>query len=421
MTEKYDVVRIQASEILDSRGRPTVRAEVVLRCGAVGVACAPSGASTGTFEAHEKRDGDDTRYGGKGVLAAVSAIEHTIAPALVGYSAEDQAALDRALCELDGSENKRRLGANALLSVSLAVARARAAAYGIPLFREIGGQRARRLPCPMMNVLNGGVHASNNVDIQEFMIAPIGFPTFSEALRAGSEIYHALGKLLSQKGLSRGIGDEGGFAPTLQSDEETLELLCEAIAAAGYSTDQVRLAIDAAATEWVDGDAYRLPKRGKTADTDALISYWERLCARYPLYSVEDGLGEEDWTGWKRLTARLGDRVQLVGDDLFVTNRKRICRGIEKGAATAVLIKPNQIGTLTETLTAIDVAQRAGYAAIVSHRSGETEDPFIADLAVAVGAGQIKAGAPCRSERTAKYNRLLAIEQALGKNAVYGL
>lgn len=414
-----NIQAIQALEILDSRGNPTVRAEVLLEDGTAGAACVPSGASTGQFEAHERRDGG-SRYGGKGVRAAVAAVEQDLAPLLIGTAVDDQAALDARLLAADGTDAKERLGANALLAVSLAAARARAASRGIPLFYDLGGARARRLPCPLMNILNGGAHAPNTVDIQEYMIVPVGCDSFEEALCTGVEIYHSLGTLLKQKGLACGVGDEGGYAPSLRSDEEALDLLCEAITAAGYSTETVRLAVDAAASEWVAEDGYRLPKRGTALDRDALIAYWEHLCGQYPLFSIEDGLGENDWDGWTRLTSQLGGRVQLVGDDLFVTNPTRITRGIHCGAANAVLIKPNQIGTLTETLRAIETAQEAGYAAILSHRSGETEDPFIADLAVAVGAGQIKAGAPCRSDRTAKYNRLLAIERAL-PSATYGI
>ena len=422
MTDSRNIAAVQALEILDSRGNPTVRAEVILEDGTAGAACVPSGASTGRFEAHELRDNVTSRYGGRGVTAAVHAIETVLAPALLGMNVDDGCAVDRRLCEADGTENKHRLGANALLAVSLAAARARAIAHGLPLWRELGGERARRLPCPLMNILNGGAHAANNVDIQEFMIVPVGLPNFAEALRAGSEIYHALGSLLKQRGLACGVGDEGGFAPMLRSDEEALDLLCEAVTAAGYTTDEVRLAVDAAASEWVTEDGrYRLPKRGTELCSDELIAYWERLAAQYPLFSVEDGLGEEDWDGFERMTERLGPRLQLVGDDLFVTNPQRIDSGIRRRAANAVLIKPNQIGTLTETLRAIETAQCAGYGVIISHRSGETEDPLIADLAVAVGAGQIKAGAPCRSDRTAKYNRLLAIERSLGEDALYGI
>ncbi len=413
------ITAVRGYEILDSRGNPTVMAEVTLSDGATGFACVPSGASTGIFEAHELRDGDEARYGGKGTQQAVKNIETRIAPALCKLGCSCQTVVDRTLLELDGTENKSSLGANAILAVSLATARANASALSLPLYRDLGGLIAHRLPTPMMNILNGGAHAGNNVDIQEFMIMPVGAPTFAEALQCGSEVYHALGGLLKKRGLSTAVGDEGGFAPDLGSDEEALELLVEAIETAGYDTETVKLAIDAAGSEWAREGGYHLPKRGKDVSTDELIAYWESLCSKYPILSLEDGLGEQDWEGWQKLTDRLGDRVQLVGDDLFVTNVARLEQGIACGAGNSVLVKLNQIGTLTETLQTIHTAHVAGYTAVISHRSGETEDTFIADLAVATNAGQIKTGAPCRSDRVAKYNRLLYIEQELGERAVY--
>jgi len=408
------IERIQGLEVLDSRGNPTVRAEVWLTDGSQGWAMAPSGASTGAFEAHELRDKHPNRYGGKGVLSAVDGVNGPIANALIGLDPFCQRSIDRTLIQLDGTDNKSRLGANGILAVSLAVARAAADALRLPLYRYLGGVFGDKLPLPMMNILNGGAHAQNNVDIQEFMILPSGASCFADGLRWCSEIYHALGRLLAQKGLSSGVGDEGGFAPNLPSDEAAIDIILLAIEAAGYRPgDQVKLALDAAASEWQDGAGYRLPKRGAFHTAQELIAYWEALCRRYPIASIEDGLGEEDWAGWTALTQSLGDRVQLVGDDLFVTNTQRLGRGIREGAANAILVKPNQIGTLTETLSAIQMAQDAGFGRVISHRSGETEDPFIADLAVATGAGQMKTGAPCRSDRVAKYNRLLCIEKEL--------
>ncbi|MBQ3483582.1 MAG: phosphopyruvate hydratase [Clostridia bacterium] len=415
------IQKIAAREILDSRGNPTVEATVVLTDGTVGVASAPSGASTGKFEAHEKRDGEPERYGGKGVLKAVAAVNHIIAPALTGANAGEQGELDRRLCELDGTANKNKLGANATLAVSLAAARATAGFYHLPLYRYIGGAFAARCPIPMMNILNGGAHAANNVDIQEFMILPVGASSFAEALRWGSEIYHALGRLLRARGLATAVGDEGGFAPDLESDEAALELLVEAIGAAGYDTARVKIALDAAASEWQAEDgAYRLPKRGTHYTAAELISYWDALTARFPIVSLEDGLAEEDFAGWRMLTDTLGARVMLVGDDLFVTNTARLQKGICEGAGNAILIKPNQIGTLSETLRVIRTAKDAGYRTVLSHRSGETEDTTIADLAVGTNTPFIKSGAPCRSERVAKYNRLLRIEAALGSSAKAG-
>lgn len=404
------IEKVVAREILDSRGTPTVEATVVLEGGTVGIASVPSGASTGKYEAHERRDGDPDRYDGRGVLQAVAAINHTIAPALRSMNAAGQGEIDRRLLELDGTPNKSRLGANATLAVSLAVARAAAGAYHIPLYRHIGGVSAVRLPTPMFNILNGGAHAANNVDIQEFMIMPIGAPSFAEALRWGSEIYHALGTLLKKRGLASTVGDEGGYAPDLDSDEEALSLLVEAILAAGYDTERVRIALDAAASEWQKGDGYVQPKRGRHLSREDLIAYWEDLTSRYPIFSLEDGLSEEDFDGWRMLTERIGSRVMLVGDDLFVTSTKRLVQGFNAGAGNAILIKPNQIGTLSETLDVIRTAKAGNYRTILSHRSGETEDTTIADICVGTNTPYIKSGAPARSERVAKYNRLLRIE-----------
>lgn len=404
------IQKVMGSEILDSRGNPTVSATVQLTDGTVGTAAAPSGASTGKFEAVELRDGDQRRYGGKGVLKAVRNINEIISPALEKAHSLTVRQVDDILRKLDGTPNKAHLGANATLAVSLACARAMAAHYRMPLYRFLGGAAASRLPVPMMNILNGGAHASNNIDIQEFMVIPAQAENFKEGLRWCAEIYHALGAQLKKKGLSTGVGDEGGFAPDLSSDEEAIEEILAAVEKAGYG-GKVTLALDAAGSEWAQEGGYRLPKRGKTYVTEDLIGYWEGLLDKYPIVSIEDPLGEEDFPGWAEMTARLGHRVQLVGDDLFVTNLERLQQGIDQGAANAILIKPNQIGTLTETLEAIDLAKRSGYKTIISHRSGETEDTFIADLAVAVNAGQIKTGAPCRTERVAKYNRLLRIEE----------
>lgn len=415
------IKKITAREILDSRGNPTVEATVVLENDTVGVASAPSGASTGTFEAHERRDGDMARYGGRGVQQAVMAVNKTIAGALVGCNAAEQCEIDSTLLQLDGTPNKHRLGANAMLAVSLATARAAAGWYRLPLYRYLGGSAARTLPVPMMNILNGGAHAANNVDIQEFMILPIGAPSFAEALRWGSEIYHKLGALLKKRGLSTTVGDEGGFAPDLESDEAALAIVTEAIFAAGYDDRRVKIALDAAASEWQCPEGgYLRPKRGQRLSTAELIEEWCGFCDRYPIISIEDGLGEEDFSGVAELTARIGARVMLVGDDLFVTNEKRLARGIKEHAANSILIKPNQIGTLSETLKVIRTANAAGYRHILSHRSGETEDTTIADLAVATNAPFIKSGAPARSERVAKYNRLLRIESAIGTEAFVG-
>ena len=417
---RSEIQSVSAREILDSRGNPTVEATVFLSSGIKGVASVPSGASTGKYEAHERRDTEEERYSGKSVLGAVRAVREEISPVLVKKSAEEQSAIDHALLDLDGTENKARLGANATLAVSLAAARAGAAAAGEELFRYLGGVNARRLPAPMMNILNGGLHASNNVDIQEFMIVPKGIGAFTEAVRCGSEIYHKLKEILKRKGYSTAVGDEGGFAPDLSSDEEAIELILEAIIKSGYDTDRVKIALDVASSEWAKGKSYLIPKKNEKTDSDGLIKYYERLIKLYPIISIEDGLGEDDKEGWKNLTRELGDKIMLVGDDLFVTNENRLRDGISEGLGNAILIKPNQIGTLSETMDVIRTARENGYSFIVSHRSGETEDSFISDLAVATNAPFIKTGAPARSERVAKYNRLTAIEAMLGCGAVYG-
>jgi len=409
----YNIKSIEGFELLDSRSNPTPAAKVTLECGISGFAISPSGASTGIFEAHELRDGDDKRFFGKGVLKAVHNINEVIAPEIQGLSPFNQAIIDKTLVNLDGTANKSNLGANATLAVSLAVASAAAKATGQPLFRYLGGAQGIRTPIPMMNVLNGGAHASNNIDIQEFMIMPIGAESFPEALKIGAEIYHTLGGILKKKGLASGVGDEGGFAPNLSSDKDALDLLCEAILKAGYSTEKVGIALDIASSEWYKDGVYHLPKRKETLSSDELIDYISNICKKYPIVSIEDGLGEEDYEGWKTLTQKLGSSLQLVGDDLFVTNRERLSQGIEGNYANAILIKPNQIGTLSETLEVIDLARQNGYNTVISHRSGETEDTFIADLSVAVNSGQIKTGAPARSERVAKFNRLLMIEHEL--------
>jgi enolase len=419
MTSTIETIR--AREILDSRGFPTVAAEVRTTGGARGVGIVPSGASTGEREALELRDGDPRRYGGKGVLRAVANVNGPIADALRGADVTDQAAVDQRMIALDGTENKAKLGANAVLAVSLAVARAAAAATGQPLYRALGGEQATLLPVPLLNVINGGRHAANPLDFQEFMIVPHGAPSFSEALRQGVEVYHALKRLLGERGLGTAVGDEGGFAPELGEHEQALDLLVGAIRAAGLEPGRdVSLALDVAASELAEDGAYAFRKAGGVRRTaDELIRLYEDWCGRYPIVSIEDGLGENDWAGWQRLTARLGGRVQLVGDDVFVTNERLLQRGIAEKVGNAILIKLNQIGTVTETRRAIACAGAAGYRSVVSHRSGETEDAFIADLAVATGAGQIKTGAPCRSERTVKYNRLLAIAEELGGRARY--
>ncbi len=410
---------VHARQILDSRGNPTVEVELTLAGGARGRAAVPSGASTGEFEATELRDGGDA-YMGRGVTRAVANVNGEIAGALVGSDADDQEALDRRLIDLDGTPNKSRLGANAVLGVSLAAAHAMAAERGLPLWRHLAGEEPPVLPVPMMNVLNGGAHASNKVDFQEFMIVPWGAPSFSECLRIGTEVFHNLKATLHAAGLGTTVGDEGGFAPDLQSNEAALEILVRAIEAAGYQPgEDVAIALDPATSEIHDDGSYRLEHEGRSLDSAALADYWADLVGRYPIVSIEDGMDEEDWDGWKLLTERIGDRVQLVGDDLFVTNTERLRRGIDDGVANSILIKVNQIGTLSETLAAIGMARAAGYTAVMSHRSGETEDVTIADLAVATGCGQIKTGAPSRSDRVAKYNQLLRIEEQLAERASF--
>lgn len=405
------IEKVEGFEIIDSRGTPTVMARVTLTDGVFGEASVPSGASTGKYEAIELRD-NDGRFFRKGVKNAVSNINTIISPALSLLKTDNQEEIDAALCRLDGTENKSKLGANAILAVSLATAKAFANEKRMPLYRYLGGTLAKRLPVPMMNILNGGAHASNNIDIQEFMIVPVGAENFSEAVRIGCEIYHALGNILKAEGYVTTVGDEGGYAPDLSSDEEAIEFILSAIDKAGYSLNTVKIALDAAASEWTgENGKYTLPKRKTVYTYGELISYWEKLCNKYPIISIEDGIGEEDWRGWRAIMERLGDRVNLVGDDLFVTNTKRIKEGIEKEAANAVLIKPNQIGTLTETINAVNLAKKNNMKVIMSHRSGETEDTTIADLSVALGTEFIKTGAPCRTERTAKYNRLILIEK----------
>ncbi len=413
------IERTHARQILDSRGNPTVEVEIELRSGARGRAAVPSGASTGEFEATELRDGGE-RWGGKGVTRAVANVDGEIAQALRGMDAAGQEAIDRALIELDGTENKSRLGANAILGASLAAAHAQATEEGLPLWRYLGGKEARVLPVPMMNVLNGGAHADNKVDFQEFMIVPCGAPTFSECLRMGAEVFHALKGTLHERGLGTAVGDEGGFAPDLSSNEEALQMLTAGIEAAGYRPgEDVAIALDPATSEIYRDGAYVLEHEGRSLAAAELAAYWSDLVGRYPIVSIEDGMDEEDWEGWRTLTDRLGETVQLVGDDVFVTNTERLKRGIEAGVANSILIKVNQIGTLSETLAAIAMARDAGYTAVMSHRSGETEDVTIADLAVATGCGQIKTGAPSRSDRVAKYNQLLRIEEQLGADAQF--
>jgi enolase len=415
------ITDVYAREILDSRGNPTVEVDVLLEDGSFGRAAVPSGASTGEHEAVELRDGDAGRYLGKGVQKAVEHVDGVIADALVGMDASDQRQIDMILLALDGTENKSNLGANALLGASMAVAKAAAEFHGLPLFQYLGGVRASLLPTPLMNILNGGRHADNNVDIQEFMIMPIGAESFSEALRMGTETYHALKGVLKGKGLSTSIGDEGGFAPSLSSNEQALDVILEAIEKAGYKAgSDIVLALDVAASEMVKDGSYAMYKSSQeTKSTSQMVEWYAKLVEQYPIVSIEDGMGENDWEGWKALTDAIGDKVQLVGDDLFVTNSSFLARGIAEGVANSILVKVNQIGTLTETIDAVALAQRFGYSAILSHRSGETEDTTIADLAVALGAGQIKTGAPCRTDRVAKYNQLLRIEQILGDAAEY--
>jgi enolase len=412
------IVSVFGRQILDSRGNPTVEVEVILDSGATGRAAVPSGASTGAFEAVELRDGDSSRWGGKGVEQAVAHVNVTIAGALEDVDALDQRAIDAALIELDGTPNKAALGANAILGTSLAVAKAAAEESGLPLYRYVGGVEAHVLPVPMMNVINGGAHADNNVDLQEFMVVPIGADSFAEALRIGAETYHALKSLLHDRGMVTAVGDEGGFAPNLSSNEEAIAAILEAAEAAGHR-DRVAIALDPASTEFYRDGRYHLDGEGRVLDAAEMVAFYEDLCARYPIVSIEDGLAEQDWDGWQQLTASLGERVQLVGDDLFVTNVERLGQGIEQGAGNAILVKVNQIGTLSETLDAVRLAHTSGYAAVMSHRSGETEDVTIADLAVATSCGQIKTGAPCRTDRVAKYNQLLRIEEELGSVARY--
>jgi enolase len=414
------IVDIHARTILDSRGNPTVEVDVLLEDGSLGRAAVPSGASTGAHEAVEKRDGDKTRWGGKGVDQAVASVNGEIADAVVGYEAEDQAEIDAAMIALDGTANKGRLGANAILGVSLATARAAADARGLPLYRYVGGVGATLLPVPMMNILNGGVHADNPIDFQEFMVMPVGAASFAEALRCGTEIFHALKSELHSKGLSTAVGDEGGFAPNIASARAALDLIGEAVGQAGYSLGKnVLLALDCASSEFFKDGAYAMTGEGRTLSPEEMAAYLAELAAAYPIASIEDGMGEDDMAGWKALTDRVGDRVQLVGDDLFVTNEERLAKGIKDGIANSILIKVNQIGTLTETIAAVRLAQTSGYTAVMSHRSGETEDTTIADLAVALGCGQIKTGSLARSDRTAKYNQLLRIEEELGSAARY--
>ena len=417
-----EIIDVYGREILDSRGNPTVEVEVQLDDGAFGRACVPSGASTGAFEACEMRDSDCARYMGKGVMTAVDHVNEEIADCLIGVDAMDQRAVDSMLIDLDGTENKTRLGANAILGASMAVARAAAHSAGLPLYAYLGGPNAHVLPVPMMNILNGGVHADNNVDFQEFMIMPVGAETFAEGLRWCAEIYHTLKKVLHEAGLGGGVGDEGGFAPNLKTNAEPFEWIARACEKAGYTPgEQILFAMDPASTEFFDAERqmYCLKGEGRELTPDEMVDYWAELVAKFPIVSIEDGMAEEDWDGWKKLTDRIGSHVQLVGDDLFVTNKKRLAKGIETGTANSILVKVNQIGSLTEAMDTMQLAMRSKYTCVVSHRSGETEDSFIADLAVAVNAGQIKTGAPCRSDRIAKYNQLLRIEDELGIAAEY--
>ena len=414
------IVDVYGREILDSRGNPTVEVEVTLEDGAFGRAAVPSGASTGAFEAVELRDGDKSRYLGKGVTKAVENVNSVLGPELVGMEASDQVAIDQLMLELDGTENKGKLGANAILGVSLAVAKAQADSVGLPLYQYIGGVAAQDLPVPMMNILNGGAHADNNVDIQEFMIMPVGAESFAQALRMGAEVFHSLKKVLQDKGLNTAVGDEGGFAPNLSSNVQAIEVILQANEAAGYTPgDEVSIALDVASTEMFADGKYNFAGEGIQRNTDEMIEFYAELIKKYPIVSIEDPLSEDEWDSWQKLTSALGSKVQLVGDDLFVTNTKRLSKGIEQGVANSILIKVNQIGTLTETLQAIEMAKKAGYTAVVSHRSGETEDTTIADIVVGVNAGQIKTGAPSRTDRVAKYNQLLRIEDMLGDVARY--
>ncbi|MBR5534633.1 MAG: phosphopyruvate hydratase [Ruminiclostridium sp.] len=423
MKQMIEIVDVLGREIMDSRGNPTVEVEVYLDDGVVGRACVPSGASTGIYEACELRDGDKSRYLGKGVSKAVDNVNNEIAEALIGLNVLDQPAIDKLLIELDGTPNKSKLGANAILGASLACARAAAESLGMPLYTYLGGVNAKTLPVPMMNILNGGAHATNNVDIQEFMVMPVGAPSWKEALRMCAEVFHTLKTVLKENGTpAAGVGDEGGYAPNLKKDEDALKVIVQAIEKAGYKPgEDFMIAIDAATSEWYNEETgcYDLPKAKKTMTKQQLVNMWKKFADNYPIISLEDGMGENDWEGWSMLTKAIGDRVQLVGDDLFVTNTQRLKDGIEKGVANSILIKVNQIGTLTETLDAIQMANRAGYTAVISHRSGETEDTTIADLSVALNAGQIKTGAPSRTDRVAKYNQLLRIEEELDDVAVY--
>ena len=421
MNKYIEIIDVYAREVMDSRGNPTVEAEVFTEtCSARAIV--PSGASTGIYEAVELRDGDSRRYNGKGVKTAVENVNTKIADAIIGMNVLDQREIDKKLCSMDATPNKSQLGANAILAVSLAAARTAAKALGISFFRYIGGCNAHVLPIPMMNILNGGAHANNNVDIQEFMIMPFGAESFRQGLRQCAEVYHALKQLLSEAGNSTAVGDEGGFAPNLSADEKALDAIVTAIEKAGYKPgSDFKIAIDAASSEWAQGNGiYKMPKSGITRTSDEMIAYWKELTDTYPIYSIEDGLSEDDWSGWVRMTQQLGNRIQLVGDDLFVTNPERLKKGIEQKAANSILIKLNQIGTLTETLDAVEAAHKAGYTAVISHRSGETEDTTIADLAVAVNAGQIKTGAPCRTDRVAKYNQLLRLEEEICRVCRYG-
>lgn len=421
MKRYIEIIDVYAREVMDSRGNPTVEVEVHTE-NAVGRAIVPSGASTGVFEAVELRDGDTKRYGGKGVKRAVDNVNTKIADAIIGMNVLDQREIDMKMCDLDGSPNKANLGANAILGVSLAAARAAAESLGIPLFQYIGGVNAYVMPVPMMNILNGGAHANNNVDIQEFMIMPVGAKSFKQALRWCSEVFHSLKKVLAGKGNTTAVGDEGGFAPNLSADEEALDVILEAIEQAGYQAGaDFKIALDAASSEWLQADGtYKLPKSEMVKTREELVDYWVKLCERYPIASIEDGVAEDDWKGWELLTQKLGDKIQLVGDDLFVTNPERLKRGIELNVANSILVKVNQIGSLSETLDAVEMAHKAGYTAVISHRSGETEDTTIADIAVATNAGQIKTGAPSRTDRVAKYNQLLRIEEELCYTSRYG-
>lgn len=414
------ITDIEAREILDSRGNPTIEVDVALACGAFGRAAVPSGASTGTREALELRDGESDRYGGKGVKTAIKNVLDEIGPAIMGMDASDQESLDLHMVGLDGTPNKSKLGANAILGVSMAAARAAAEAHGFPLYRYLGGINARYLPVPMMNVINGGAHAANNLDIQEFMIVPIGAETFVQAVQMGAEIFHSLRKILKDKGLNTAVGDEGGFAPDLGANEEAIQNIISAIEAAGYKPDeQIGIAMDAAASEFYEDGKYNLKSENKILTAEEMVSYYKGLMDKYPIISIEDGLAEQDWDGWKLMTTQLGDLIQIVGDDIFVTNPDILAEGIEKGIANSILIKLNQIGTVTETLDAIEMAKQVGYTTVISHRSGETEDTFISDLAVGINAGQIKTGSMSRTDRIAKYNQLIRIEERLGEGAVF--